>query len=248
MMSIEVVFFALIEADSNYQNLINNVKFNVLVLELLAPPSHFAKALVQYACVFNVEAKKLQDYQFENLSDYHVVVFGMADAASDLYTFTDAKQKKVCEYLQQGGNVIWSHNHLDWTRAPIKELENLVGIRKGPARAWCDTAKALINEHYHDHPIFRSYYNLTSDQFYQNLFPIAVVHRTYGEFDSKGKSLLNLIANDLNENCVDPYLYLYEGANYKSVFLAAGHTHGYTHSEYELWVNIVAWLVGYVRK
>jgi len=222
-------------------------KFRVLVLDLFEPPAHFAKALLQFASIFNVTAKKLQDYQFENLSEYDVVVFGLRDAASQCYDFTEPKQKKVCEYLQQGGNVIWSHNHLDWTKKCTEDLEKLVGIKNKSAGTWLDTAKGLINEDHRDHPIFRSYYNLKSEPFYQNGFPVAVVHRTYGEFDSKGKSLINLIAADLNENCVAPYLYVYEGNNYRSVFLAAGHSYAFTKSEYELWVNIVSWLVGFVR-
>jgi len=222
-------------------------KFRVLVLELLDPPAHFAKALVQYANIFKVDAKKLQDYKFDNLSDYDVVVFGMRDAASDCYDFTDGHQKIVCEYLRQGGKVVWSHNHLDWTKKRHEELENLIGVGNMLKGNWCDTQKALINEDYRDHPIFRSYYNLRSEQFYQNGFPVSNVHRTFGEFDPKGITLMSLIADDLNDNCVAPYLYLYEGENHKSVFLAAGHSYSFTKSEYELWVNIVAWLGGFVR-
>jgi hypothetical protein len=223
-------------------------KNRVLVLELLDPPSFFAKGLLQYASIFHVDAKRLQDYKFDNLSEYDVVVFGLRDAASDCYDFTDAKQKLVCEYLQQGGKVIWTHNHLDWTKKRLDELQDLTGVHNQLKGTWCDTAKGLINEDHHQHPIFHSYYNLCSQQFYASGFPISVVHRTYGDFDPAGKSLINLVADDLNENCPAPYLYVYEGAKHKSVFLAAGHSYSFTKSEYELWVNIVAWLIGFVRQ
>jgi len=109
------------------------------------------------------------------------------------------------------------------------------------------TTTALINERYRYHPIFSSYFNFDSERYYNTEIPIAVTHRTYGQFSDKGQILMTLITDDFNPTCIQPYLYYYNGGGKQgtSIFCAAGHSYGFTHLEARLFVNIIAWMVGY---
>jgi len=95
--------------------------------------------------------------------------------------------------------------------------------------------------------LFHSFFNIRSEDFYRTEFPIAVTHRTYGEFSALGQTLMTLVTDDFNPVCIQPYLYYFNGGGTKgtSIFCAAGHSYGFTHPEARIFTNIVAWMVGY---
>jgi len=143
--------------------------------------------------------------------------------------------------------VLWTHDNLDWSQTSNDpNLELAIGIRNKKDGNWVVTNKALIVESQKNHPIFHSYYDLRSVDYYNNNFPIADSHRNHGQFDhKKGNILMNFVYDDTNPDAYEAYLYALESPNFKSVFVGAGNSYGFSKPEIRLFVNIVCYLVGF---
>jgi len=186
--------------------------------------------------------EKLKDFHYEHLDSYSCIVFAFADGASRLYQFPPEKQMRILEYLNNGGSVLWTHDHLDYTITLIPELERFVGF-SNQGRYWDDkgnyiaevafdklvSKSATINMMTHE--LFSCYNIILGSS-----IPISPTHTTNGEIiDGTQLCALDNVTKS-------PYLVVKEHKSSRNAYLAAGHTENFTLPEKKLFVNLIFWL------
>ena len=174
---------------------------------------------------------------FEDINKYKIIIYDLQDGG---YSTTN-NYEDIKKYLENGGNIIVTHDH--WTYYSLKDDCIKLLNAKIEQQNYTHSNKARIINN--SHPIFKSHYNLNLPN--NSLIDIANTHKTdtvYIDMQEYSKNLLI----ELEDQKHGEYLLVRELGKGKLIFWNAGHSYNedklinITDIEQKLFMNFIYWI------
>ena len=168
---------------------------------------------------------------YENINKYKIIIYDLKNGG---YTSTN-NYEDIKKYLENGGNIIITHDHWSYTNIPGNCTQLLNAKLVLQQYSYINKARILNNMH----PIFKSHFNL--DLSNNSLIDIAYTHKTDTFFNNKEEYMKNLLIK-LEDNKDGEYLLVREIGKGKLIFWNVGHSDNLTNIEQKLFINIIHWI------
>ena len=191
---------------------------------------------------FNEKIKKISIFSpdfiiskllYEDINKYKIIIYDFQDCE---YEMKIKNQKDINKYLENGGNIILTHNK-------IRDYMELLNAKYIKGRRWTLVEKAKILNN--THPIFKSHYNLDFKK--NQIISIDTTHKGAIEFLNKIEYQKELLI-ELEDGEHGEYLVVKEIGKGKLIYWNAGHLYydggkpNIRDTEQRLFINFIYWI------
>ena len=168
---------------------------------------------------------------YKDINKYKIIIYDLKDGGCvPTNNYEDIKK-----YLENGGNIIVTHDH--WTYVPIGgNCIQLLNAQFKSQTYFIPTKAKILNN---SHPIFKSHYDLNLAN--NSLINISSTHKTDTEFIDMKEYYKDLLI-ELDDNKHGEYLLIKKIGKGNLIFWNAGHSYDLTEVEQKLFMNFIHWI------